>query len=151
MRKHIVRKSCLQPEYRIKLENEYRLREIELLKLKCRYIELRYREDQPQDDHGRWVSEGGGSAGLTEGGASGKIRAKAPKMSSSEVTRVSHQIATDHPELKADGIVHCYESRNYFYTFSVQEFGCYTFRSKIPIAGNEEKIKSIRISLGEWG
>ena len=111
--------------------------------------ELRYDENQPRDDHGRFTS--GGGSGLTSDGRRGRIKTEAPKMSKSEVTRVSHQIATDHPNLKADGAIHCYENRNDFYTFSVREFGSYSFHSKIPIVGNEEKIKAIRTSLGEWG
>ena len=49
--------------------------EIEVMKLKWRWLdlELRYSDDQPRDDHGRWTSGGGSGAGLTSGGDGGTI------------------------------------------------------------------------------
>ena len=40
----------------------------------CIPLELRYSDDQPRDDHGRWTSGGGSGAGLTGGGDSGIIK-----------------------------------------------------------------------------
>ncbi len=75
-----------------------------------------------------------GRSGLTNGG-------KSVKMSYKERKRVSSQIATDFPNLKADGKEHSYITRNHFYKFKVKEFGYYQFTMKKPIVGNENKIK----------
>ncbi len=69
----------------------------------------------------------------------GKVR-----MSYKEVKRVSSQIATDFPTLKADGKIHNYENRNHFYRFTVNEFGSYNFLLKIKIVGNEDMINYYR-------
>lgn len=52
------------------------------------------------------------------------------RMSKREYTRVSHQIATEFPNLKADGTIHRYCNRNHQYFFSVKEFGLYEFHKK---------------------
>ena len=81
--------------------------------------------------------------------ASGKGGAKsvgnsvgAPSMSAKERARVSHQIATDMPELKADGTVYSCFNRKHFFTFTVWETGTYNFdrKIKIKIEGNEKRI-----------
>ena len=76
-------------------------------------------------------SGGGGSKSsksLTNGGKSGTIR-----MSKKEYVRVSHEIATNLPKLKADGKQHVFDNRNYRYKFEVVEFGEYIFYSKKKI------------------
>ena len=77
---------------------------------------------------------------------SGKIkkRPKSLKIGIKEYERLSHQIATDFPDLKADGEIHNYENRNHFYRFSVNGLGNYSYHLKIKIVGNEDYINSIR-------
>ncbi len=45
-----------------------KIKEIEILRLKFRYIEVRYREDQARDEHGRFIDEGGSSASSSDNG-----------------------------------------------------------------------------------
>ena len=77
---------------------------------------------------------------------SGKIekRPKSLKIGKKERERLSHQIATDFPNLKADGKMYNYENRNHFYRFTVNDFGNYSFHEKIKIVGNEDYINNIR-------
>ena len=70
-------------------------------------------------------------------------------MSKREYIRVSHQIATDFPNLSADDGLISYENRNHFYIFSVVEFGTYNYHVKMAIKGNEELISDIRNYLKE--
>ena len=60
----------------------------------------------------------------------------AHRMSAKERARVSHQIATDTPELKADGTVYSCFNRKYMYTFTVVETGTYMFSEKRKIPGS---------------
>lgn len=79
--------------------------------------------------NGKFTSGGGNSSkGLTGGGNGGKM-----KMSKKEYLRVSHEIATNFPTLKADGIVRTFDNRNHRYQFEVVEFGKYAFYSKKKI------------------
>lgn len=90
--------------------------------------ELRF---NPNHDpkNGKFTSGGGNSSkGLTGGGNGGKM-----KMSKKEYLRVSHEIATNFPTLKADGIVRTFDNRNHRYQFEVVEFGKYAFYSKKKI------------------
>lgn len=77
---------------------------------------------------------------------SGKIkkRPKTQKIGKKEKERLSHQIATDFPKLKADGKIHSYENRNHFYQFTVNETGSYHFTYKLKLEGNQEIISKIR-------
>lgn len=70
-------------------------------------------------------SGGGASKGLTTGGKSSKI-----KMSKKEYVRVSHEIATNFPNLKADNKKRRFYNCNHCYTFTVNDFGDYTFLNK---------------------
>lgn len=54
-------------------------------------------------------------------------------MSKKEYVRVSHEIATNFPKLKADGKQYIFDNRNYRYKFEVIEFGEYAFYSKKKI------------------
>lgn len=71
------------------------------------------------------------------------------KMSKKECTRVSHQIASDFPNLNADDGLIPYENRDYFYVFSTVEFGKYNYHVKLPIEGNEQLISDIYKYLRE--
>lgn len=94
--------------------------------------------------NGRFTSGPGGGGG--SGGKEGKLRSRSKKsggpvrMSAAERTRVSHQIATDMPGLKADGTVYSCFNRKHYYTFTVKETGTYSFKWKIKIEGNEKRI-----------
>ncbi len=90
--------------------------------------ELRFNPNHGKD--GKFTS----GNGLTSGG-------KGVKMTYKERKRVSSQIATDFPNLKADGKEYNYITRNHFYQFKVKEFGLYHFTNKMEINGNEDKIK----------
>ena len=91
---------------------------------------------------------GGGKSGkkVDKSEKSGKIekRPKSLKIGKKERERLSHQIATDFPNLKPDGEIHNYENRNHFYRFSVNGLGNYSYHLKIKIVGNEDYINSIR-------
>lgn len=76
--------------------------------------------------------KGGKSPNRKSGGA--------VRMSPAERTRVSHQIATDMPGLKADGMVYSCFNRKHYYRFTVKETGTYNFKQKIKIEGNEKRI-----------
>ncbi len=52
------------------------------------------------------------------------------KMSGSERRRVSSAIATNFPNLKADGVLRTFRHGNYSYKFDVVEFGTYNFYKK---------------------
>lgn len=65
------------------------------------------------------------SKSLTSDGKSGTIR-----MSKKEYVRVSHEIATNFPNLKADNKKRRFYNRNHCYTFTVNDFGDYTFLNK---------------------
>lgn len=84
--------------------------------------------------------------GVDKSGGSGiiKKRPKSLKIGKKERTRLSHQIATDFPDLKAGSKIYDYENRNHFYQFSVNDFGSYSFHYKIKIEGNQEAISKIR-------
>lgn len=125
--------------------------------------ELRYSDNQPRDARGRWAATGGGRVlyhhDPDTGGGGGKTakrvdksaesgtikkRPKSLKIGIKERERLSHQIATDFPNLKADGKMYNYENRNHFYRFTVNDFGNYSFHEKIKIVGNEDYINNIR-------
>lgn len=69
-----------------------------------------------------------GSKGLTNNGKSGTIR-----MSKKEYVRVSHEIATNFPNLKPSNEVRFFDNRNHRYLFEVKGFGEYVFLSKKKI------------------
>lgn len=71
------------------------------------------------------------------------------KISKNEKARLNHQILTDFPNLQADGTFHCYENRNHFYVFKVEDVGEYSFWVRMKIDGNEELISNITESLKE--
>lgn len=80
-------------------------------------MELRKKANWVKDAKGRFIGSvptGGGSV----------------KMSKSERRRVSSAIATNFPELKADGKRFPFRYGNYKYKFSVVEFGTYIFHEK---------------------
>ena len=54
----------------------------------------------------------------------------ASRMSRQEYVRVSHEIATNFPNLTADGKIHTFYNKNHIYRFKVIEFGLYHFISK---------------------
>jgi hypothetical protein len=105
---------------------------------------------------GSTSSGGGSSSNSGAGGKSGKSvdkteksgkikkRPKSLRIGKKERERLSHQIATDFPNLKPDGEIHNYENRNHFYRFSVNGLGNYSYHLKIKIVGNEDYINSIR-------
>ena len=95
---------------------------------------------------GKFTSGSGTSAGVDKSSVNAIInkRPKSLKIGKREKIRLSHQIATEFPNLKADGKVHNYSNRNHFYRFSVNVFGSYNFHYKIKIVGNEDFIKQIR-------
>ena len=87
----------------------------------CDIIEERKKTNYIQGKDGKM----NGSRPLNSSVNFGKVR-----MSKREYTRVSHQIATEFPNLKADGTIHRYCNRNHQYFFSVKEFGLYEFHKK---------------------
>ncbi len=91
---------------------------------------------------------GGGDSGnsIDKSEKSGiiKKRPKPQKIGINEKTRLSHQIATEYPNLKPGTKIHNYSNRNHFYRFTVNGFGSYSFKYKIPIDGNEDFIRKIR-------
>ncbi len=95
---------------------------------------------------GKFTSGSGAASGVDKSSVNAIInkRPKSLKIGKREKTRLSHQIATEFPNLKADGKVHNYSNRNHFYRFSVNDFGSYNFHYKIKIVGNEDFIKQIR-------
>ncbi len=97
----------------------------------------------PRNENGKFTSAGSNSDNTSAGKTTVKVP-KSQKISDKEYKRLCSQIATDFPNLKADGTVHNYENRNHFYMFSVQEFGKYTFSLKISIDGNEDTIDKIK-------
>lgn len=119
-----------------------KIKEIELLRLKFRYIEIRYREDQSRDEHGRFTDEGGSSANNLDSGTKiGYTERKeaAQKMSAFERKHVSSGIMTDHPNLRADGFRNYYEYGDYQYVFKVHSKGVYEFLEKRPVKDTEDK------------
>ena len=76
-----------------------------------------------------WVK---GSKGLFAGSVSNGAGGSA-RMSKQERTRVSSAIATNFPNLKANGKKRSFCYGNYKYEFSVIEFGTYTFYNKEKI------------------
>ena len=113
-------------------------------------MEQRDKDDYIQDPEtgrmqGRTPSRTGEND-LTDGSESGKIssRPKSMRIGIKERTRISHQIASEYPDLKAGDEIYCYSNRNHFYQFSVNGFESYTFHYKISIDGNEEIISMIR-------
>jgi hypothetical protein len=93
---------------------------------------------------------GGGPSGksaksVDKSGKSGTIekRPKSLKIGKKERERLSHQIATDFPNLKPGQEMN-YENRNHFYRFTVNGLGNYSYHLKIKIVGNEDYINSIR-------
>lgn len=101
--------------------------------------------DNVPDGSGSSDSSGGDSS-LTDSSESGNIssRPKSMRIGIKERTRISHQIASEYPDLKAGDEIYCYSNRNHFYQFSVNGFESYTFHYKISIDGNEEIISMIR-------
>ena len=99
----------------------------------------------PDEGNGDIIEERGNPYHAKDGKFTfGKVR-----MSKREYIRVSHQIATDFPNLSADDGLIPYENRNHFYIFSVVEFGTYNYHVKMAIKGNEELISDIRNYLKE--
>lgn len=77
----------------------------------------------------------------------GSVPVNGGRMTAKEITRVSHQIATDYPLLTASERCLPYENRNSFYIFNVLGFGSYKFHFKLKIEGDEDLIKEIRKAL----
>ena len=77
----------------------------------------------------------------------GSVPVNGGRMTVKEITRVSHQIATDYPLLTASERRLPYENRNNFYIFNVLGFGSYKFHFKLKIDGNEDLIREIRKEL----
>lgn len=94
-------------------------------------MELRKKTNWVKGSHGHF-------AGSVSNGAGGYT-----KMSKSERNRVSHEIATWHPNYKS-GSSHCGEYGDYFYGFNVIMPGSYHFTLKMKIVGNEDAIKRKR-------
>jgi len=92
---------------------------------------------QPREKNGRF-SHGKLGKGSTQGKKNGKI--KAGKIGKAEYKRLSSQILTDFPKLKPGSTIYNYCNRNYFYRFSVNEPGNYTFHMKLPLQGNQAYI-----------
>ena len=66
---------------------------------------------------------------------------KPPKMSIKERARLTHQILTDFPDLPPSDKMYPYENRNYFYIFSVNDYGGnYSFWLKYPLDSNTQPI-----------
>ena len=113
--------------------------------------ERAYNPNQPRDGHGRWTGGGSGGGGgkpakrVDKSEKSGKIekRPKSLKIGIKESERLSHQIATDFPNLKPDQKMN-YENRNHFYQFTVNDFASYHFTYKIKLEGNQDVIRKIR-------
>ncbi len=93
----------------------------------------------------------GGKTNYAQDPKTGKMMGSVPmgggKMTPKEISRVSHQIATDYPSLPPGSMLYPYENRNHFYIFSVVEFGQYDFHFKMKINGNEDYIRDIRKEL----
>lgn len=79
-------------------------------------IELRKKTNWVKGSHGHFA----GSVSLSGGG----------RMSFKEIGRVSSAIATNFPNLPANGDVKLFRYGNYKYKFSVVEFGTYDFHEK---------------------
>lgn len=90
---------------------------------------------------------GGGKSGkkVDKSGKSGKIekRPKSMKIGIKESERLTHQIATDFPNLKPGQKMN-YENRNHFYQLTVNGFASYHFTYKIKLEGNQDVIEKIR-------
>lgn len=103
-----------------------------------------------RDSRGRFAGSGGAggssSKSVDKSQKSDKIkkRPKTQKIGKKEKARISHQIASDFPKLKADGKIYNYENRNHFYQFTVNETGSYHFTYKLKLEGNQEIISKIR-------
>lgn len=82
-------------------------------------MELRKKTNWVKGSHGHFA----GSVPTGGGGGSAK-------MSKQERARVSSAIATNFPNLKADGKQRKFRYGNYKYKFSVVEFGLYDFHEK---------------------
>ena len=67
-----IYKRYIPKEQDVSFELNNRYQEVLLLKAENQILYLRYSDDQPRDEHGRWTSDGG--AGLTGGENSGIIR-----------------------------------------------------------------------------
>lgn len=76
-----------------------------------------------------WVK---GSKGLFAGSVSNGAGGSA-RMSKQERARVSSAIATNFPNLKANGDILPFRYGNYKYKFSVVEFGTYDFHEKVKL------------------
>lgn len=76
-----------------------------------------------------WVK---GSKGLFAGSVSNGAGGSA-RMSKQERARVSSAIATNFPNLTADGQKRSFYFGNYKYKFSVIEFGSYDFHEKVKL------------------
>ena len=85
--------------------------------------------------------------GIDKTGESGIINNRA-RLGKKEMTRLSHEIATEYPNLKP-GDMWCISNRNHFYVYTTVETGTYKFHRKIKIVGNEELIFNIRKGLNE--
>ena len=65
------------------------------------------------------------------------------KIGIKESERLTHQIATDFPNLKPGQKMN-YENRNHFYQLTVNGFASYHFTYKIKLEGNQDVIEKIR-------
>jgi len=70
---------------------------------------------------------------LTRRNGNGKI--KAEKISNYEKEIVSSAIATNHPDLKADGTINIFHYGNYSYAFKVKSKCVYEFKGRVKIKG----------------
>ena len=93
--------------------------------------EERYDHNPKRDKKGRFTFKG---VNITS------LQAKVPKK---ERARVSSQIFTDFPNLKADGKAYHYENRNHFYVFSVNSPGSYSFHIRLKLEGNQALINYV--------
>lgn len=99
------------------------------------------------DSRGRFTSGGRGvatssprgSVSLQKGRSTNK---KTVKLSQRERNRVTSGIMTDFPRLKPHSGIHNYEYGDYFYRFTVDDVGSYSFHTKMRIEGNEEEIRT---------
>lgn len=110
--------------------------------------EERYNHNHGAD--GKFTSGTGTTSagnGIDKTGENGIINNRA-RLGKKEMTRLSHEIATEYPNLKP-GDMWCISNRNHFYVYTTVETGTYKFHRKIKIVGNEELIFNIRKGLNE--
>ena len=99
-------------------------------------------------DTGGGIGGSGASSGNTidKTGKSGIINKRA-RLGKKEMTRVSHEIATEYPNLKP-GDMWYISNRNHFYVYTTVETGTYNFHRKVKIEGNEKYTAALRKYIG---